>query len=81
MTGCPNGCARPYMGDIGLIGCCKGLYHCLAFHHVSECVWSNCISASLIVTTEPIMVSAGADNPAVTASVAMVARVPVTTRC
>jgi sulfite reductase (ferredoxin) len=20
MTGCPNGCARPYMGDIGLVG-------------------------------------------------------------
>ncbi len=20
MTGCPNGCARPYVGDIGLVG-------------------------------------------------------------
>jgi sulfite reductase (ferredoxin) len=27
MTGCPNGCARPYMGDIGLVGRSKGLYH------------------------------------------------------
>lgn len=26
MTGCPNGCARPYMGDIGLVGRSAGLY-------------------------------------------------------
>jgi sulfite reductase (ferredoxin) len=26
MTGCPNGCARPYMGDIGLVGRSVGLY-------------------------------------------------------
>lgn len=26
MTGCPNGCARPYMGDIGLVGRSLGLY-------------------------------------------------------
>jgi sulfite reductase (ferredoxin) len=27
MTGCPNGCARPYMGDIGLVGRSKNLYN------------------------------------------------------
>jgi len=27
MTGCPNGCARPYMGDIGLVGRSKDLYN------------------------------------------------------
>lgn len=27
MTGCPNGCARPYMGDIGLIGRTKDVYN------------------------------------------------------
>jgi sulfite reductase (ferredoxin) len=27
MTGCPNGCARPYMGDIGLVGRSKGIYN------------------------------------------------------
>ena len=27
MTGCPNGCARPYVGEIGLVGCSPGLYH------------------------------------------------------
>lgn len=27
MTGCPNGCARPYMGDIGFVGRTKDVYH------------------------------------------------------
>jgi sulfite reductase (ferredoxin) len=27
MTGCPNGCARPYMGDIGIVGKSKDLYN------------------------------------------------------
>jgi sulfite reductase (ferredoxin) len=27
MTGCPNGCARPHMGDIGLVGRSKDLYN------------------------------------------------------
>ncbi len=26
MTGCPNGCARPYMGDVGFVGRSKELY-------------------------------------------------------
>ena len=26
MTGCPNGCARPYNCDIGLVGKAKGKY-------------------------------------------------------
>jgi len=27
MTGCPNGCARPFMGDIGIVGRSKDLYN------------------------------------------------------
>jgi len=27
MTGCPNGCARPHMGDIGFVGRSKGIYN------------------------------------------------------
>jgi sulfite reductase (NADPH) hemoprotein beta-component len=27
MTGCPNGCARPYMAEIGLVGTGPGLYN------------------------------------------------------
>ncbi len=26
MTGCPNGCARPYNSDVGLVGKTKGKY-------------------------------------------------------
>jgi sulfite reductase (ferredoxin) len=26
MTGCPNGCARPYLGDIGFVGTTLGKY-------------------------------------------------------
>jgi sulfite reductase (ferredoxin) len=26
MTGCPNGCARPYNSDIGFVGKAKGKY-------------------------------------------------------
>ena len=27
MTGCPNGCARPYLAEIGLVGRQPGLYN------------------------------------------------------
>ncbi len=27
MTGCPNGCARPYLGEIGLVGKAPGKYN------------------------------------------------------
>jgi sulfite reductase (ferredoxin) len=27
MTGCPNGCARPFMGDLGFVGRSKNLYN------------------------------------------------------
>jgi sulfite reductase (NADPH) hemoprotein beta-component len=27
MTGCPNGCARPYLAEIALVGRGPGLYH------------------------------------------------------
>jgi sulfite reductase (ferredoxin) len=27
MTGCPNGCARPYMGDLGFVGRTKDVYN------------------------------------------------------
>jgi len=27
MTGCPNGCARPYVSEIGLVGRSPGLYN------------------------------------------------------
>jgi sulfite reductase (NADPH) hemoprotein beta-component len=27
MTGCPNGCARPYLGEIGIVGKAPNKYH------------------------------------------------------
>jgi sulfite reductase (ferredoxin) len=30
MTGCPNGCARPYMGEIGIVGVSADLYNIYA---------------------------------------------------
>ena len=27
MTGCPNGCARPYVAEIGLVGKAPGIYN------------------------------------------------------
>jgi sulfite reductase (NADPH) hemoprotein beta-component len=27
MTGCPNGCARPYLAEIGLVGRAPGVYN------------------------------------------------------
>jgi sulfite reductase (NADPH) hemoprotein beta-component len=27
MTGCPNGCARPYLAEIGLVGRTPGIYN------------------------------------------------------
>jgi sulfite reductase (NADPH) hemoprotein beta-component len=28
ITGCPNGCARPYLAEVGLVGKAPGLYNC-----------------------------------------------------
>ena len=34
MTGCPNGCARPYNSDIGLVGKAKGKYTVREYDHI-----------------------------------------------
>jgi len=37
MTGCPNGCARPYLGEIGLVGRAPGRYNLyLGANHAGE---------------------------------------------
>ncbi|WP_426059787.1 NADPH-dependent assimilatory sulfite reductase hemoprotein subunit [Hymenobacter sp. B1770] len=37
MTGCPNGCARPYLGEIGLVGRALGRYNLyLGANHTGE---------------------------------------------
>jgi len=35
MTGCPNGCARPYIAEIGLVGKAPGIYNLYPYHFFS----------------------------------------------
>ena len=38
MTGCPNGCARPYLGKIGLVGKASGRYNLYFWaNYAGEC--------------------------------------------
>lgn len=46
MTGCPNGCARPHMGDIGFVGRSKGMYNLYIGGD-----WQNTRMSSLFVNT------------------------------
>ncbi len=41
MTGCPNGCARPYNADIGLVGKTKNKYTFLSVVNYLENVWRS----------------------------------------
>src|SRR3546814_10286632 len=36
MTGCPNGCARPYIAEIGFSGSAPGQYNLRSEEHTSE---------------------------------------------
>ena len=39
MTGCPNGCARPYLGKIGLVGKAPGRYNLyFGANYAGECL-------------------------------------------
>ncbi|MGZ3599018.1 MAG: NADPH-dependent assimilatory sulfite reductase hemoprotein subunit [Ktedonobacterales bacterium] len=49
MTGCPNGCARPYMGDIGIVGRSKDLYNVYV-----GCDWTNTRLNALYADAVPL---------------------------
>ena len=49
MTGCPNGCARPFMGDIGLVGRSKDLYNVYVGGD-----WGNTRMNTLYASTVPL---------------------------
>ncbi len=55
MTGCPNGCARPHMGDIGFIGRSKDLYQLYVGGDWSNTrlssLYSNAVRTNEIVKT------------------------------
>ena len=62
MTGCPNGCARPYLGEIGLVGKSPGRYNLyLGASHagtrLSTFCEENLDEAAIISTLTPLLES------------------------
>ena len=60
MTGCPNGCARPYLAEIGLVGRTPGLYNLYlgaAFDgsRLNKLVAQDVDEAGIIATLEPML--------------------------
>ncbi len=59
MTGCPNGCARPYLGEIGLVGKSLGRYNLYlgasaTGERLSSLVGENYTEANIIATLSPL---------------------------
>lgn len=44
VTGCPNGCARPYMAELGLVGDGPNSYQVRLEHELLLLVMSKCSS-------------------------------------
>ena len=62
MTGCPNGCARPYLAEIGLVGRTPGLYNLYlgaAFDgsRLNKLVAQDVDKAGIIVVLQPLLVA------------------------
>ena len=60
MTGCPNGCARPYLAEIGLVGRGPGLYNLYlgaAFDgsRLNKLVAQDVDKARIVATLEPML--------------------------
>ena len=67
MTGCPNGCARPYLGEIGFVGKAPGKYNLYlgASHqgdHVNKLYRENINEAQILEELEPIFESYSAER-------------------
>src|SRR5204862_5710451 len=59
MTGCPNGCARPYLAEIGLVGKCPGRYNLYlgaAFDgtRLSKLYAEDLDHAGIVATLDPV---------------------------
>ncbi len=69
MTGCPNGCARPYTADIALVGRRPGVYHLfvggrLAGDRMADLYGADVKIEDLIETLMPLLTKyAEARNP------------------
>jgi sulfite reductase (NADPH) hemoprotein beta-component len=62
MTGCPNGCARPYLAEIGLVGRGPGLYNLYlgaAFDgsRLNKLAAQDVDKARIVATLEPILLA------------------------
>lgn len=60
MTGCPNGCARPYNADIGLVGRRPGVYHVfvgggLSGDRLADLFEADVAIGDLIPTLRPLL--------------------------
>ena len=60
MTGCPNGCARPFLGEIGLVGKAPGRYNLYlgaGFHgeRLNKLYKENIDEAEILHLLEPII--------------------------
>ena len=67
MTGCPNGCARPYLGEIGFVGKAPGKYNLyLGASHQGDCVnklyRENINEAQILEELDPIFESYSAER-------------------
>ena len=67
MTGCPNGCARPYLGEIGLVGKAPGRYnlHLGAAHdgaRLNRLYRENLDEAGILDTLEPLLARYAAEG-------------------
>jgi sulfite reductase (NADPH) hemoprotein beta-component len=67
MTGCPNGCARPYLAEIGLVGRGPGLYHLYlggAFDgsRLNKLVAQDLDKARIVAILEPMLLRYGKER-------------------
>ncbi|MBO0709323.1 MAG: NADPH-dependent assimilatory sulfite reductase hemoprotein subunit, partial [Candidatus Dormibacteraeota bacterium] len=68
MTGCPNGCARPYLGDIGFVGTTLGKYDLLLGGdydgtRLNELYAHNVPLGELVPTLRPLLEAFAAERP------------------
>ena len=60
MTGCPNGCARPYIAEIGLVGKAPGKYNLYlggGFHgeRLNKLYQGPVLADDIVDTLEPVV--------------------------
>ena len=94
MTGCPNGCARPYLAEIGLVGKGPGRYNLYlgaAFDgsRMNKLYAEDLDHAGIVAALDPVLAAYAAErqkgerlatSPFVRASLRQAAMVPTSTR-